>query len=206
MTRIILASTSPRRQEMLAWLGIKFDIASSGVDEELIRNKDPAKLALLLADAKAMAVARKYTKGLVIGSDTVIALHDRIIEKAANVIEQRALILSQLNQCPEVISGVCVIDAATGKLHHGIKITRYCVADVPRNEVEAYIASGLGLDKGGGFGLQDKNGLFLKKLDGCYTNLIGLPLCTVDELLAELGYVTNVDVKTVVKAKTGKGC
>lgn len=206
MQNIILASTSSRRQEMLGWLGVEFRIASPGVDESRIRDKDPAKLAALLADAKAMAVADTVYEGLVVGSDTVISLDGRIIEKASDEAEQRELINFQLNKCPEVISGVCIVNSATGEKEVAIRKTSYRVANVAKDKIEAYIASGQGLDKGGGFGLQDENNMFLERMEGCYTNSIGFPLCTVSELLRKHGVIIGVDPQTVVAEKTGREC
>lgn len=204
--RIILASTSPRRREMLQWLGVEFSTAAPGVDENQLRDKSPEKLAALLAEAKAKAIADVESDALIIGSDTVIALDGRIIEKAANKKEQRELINFQLNKSPEVISGVCIINTVTGEKAVATKRTRYYVADVPKNRVDAYIASGQGLDKGGGFGLQDENNMFLDRMEGCYTNSIGFPLCTVSELLRKQGVEINVNPQTEVMKITGKEC
>lgn len=203
---IILASTSPRRKEMLAWLGVNFKSVAPGVDEDNIRDSDPAKLALLLAEAKAQAVAKNVDQGIVVGSDTVIEFENTIIEKAKDKNDQRRLINIRRGKPFDVISGVCLIDAATGEKICRTKTTTFWMANVPDEKIEAYIESGQGLDKGGGFGIQDENGLFIDQIEGCYTNSIGFPVCTVAEMLQELGIDLTVDAKVEVKRRTGHDC
>lgn len=204
--KIILASTSPRRKEMLAWLGIDFDSVPPGVDEEKIRDKDPVKLAKMLAQAKAEAVAKNYSDGIVIGSDTVIEFEGTIIEKAANNDEQRKMIDSRKGKTFDVISGVCVINAKTGQKKTLAKKTTFYMANVPEAKIDAYIASGQGLDKGGGFGIQDENGLFIDRIEGCYSNCIGLPVCLVAEMLNDFGVEITLNPKSEVKKHTGHEC
>lgn len=206
MKKIILASTSPRRQEMLSWLGIDFTSVSPGIDESLIRHSDPQQLTMLLAVAKAEAVSKLYSKSIVIGSDAVVVFEDKIIEKPLDKKHQRELIFMQKGKPAEVYSSVCIIDNRTNKKIVRTLVTKYKMTDLSDKKIESYIESGKGLDKAGGYGCQDENGMFLAEIEGCYTNLIGFPICEVVNILKELGVVINVDVKKVAKEKTGRKC
>lgn len=206
MKRIILASTSPRRQEMLSWLGIDFTSVSPEIDESLIRHSDPQQLTMLLAVAKAEAVAKLNGESIIIGSDAVVAFKNQIIEKPLDKKHQRELINMQKGKQAKVYSSICVIDAPKNKKVVRTLVTKYKMADLPDEKIESYIESGKGLDKAGGYGCQDEDGMFLAELEGCYTNLIGFPICEVANILKEFGVVITTDVKKIAEEKTGRKC
>lgn len=206
MKKIILASTSPRRKEMLSWLGIKYISISPDIDESLIRHSDPKQLTMLLAEAKAEAIASLNSDSIVIGSDAVVAFEDKIIEKPLDKKHQKKLINMQKGKPAKVYSSVCLIDTQTDKKITRTLITKYKMADLSDKKIDSYIASGKGLDKAGGYGCQDENGMFLAGLEGCYTNLIGFPICEVAKMLVELGIPITVDIKKIVEEKTGRKC
>jgi septum formation protein len=206
MKKIILASTSPRRREMLSWLGIDYISISPEIDESLIRHSDPKQLTMLLAVAKAEAVSKLNSGSIIIGSDTVVVFEDKIIEKPLDKKHQRELIYMQKGKPAEVYSSVCIIDNQTDKKIVRTLVTKYKMTDLPDEKIETYIESGEGLDKAGGFGCQDENGMLLAEIEGCYTNLIGFPICEVASILKKLGVAINVDVKKVVREKTGREC
>ncbi len=203
---IILASTSPRRIEMLSWLNIPYKAVASPLDEKSIRHPDPAQLTRLLAEAKARSVAPQYSSAIVIGSDTVVSFNGAILEKPHNALEQRNMLHAQRGQQGEVISSVSVINTVTSQTVTHTKVTPYHLADLTDEQIEHYIASGQGLDKAGGFGLQDENGLFIKQLDGCYTNALGFPLCEVKTLLTTAGITVSADISLIVQQRTGRSC
>lgn len=203
---IVLASTSPRRRELLSWLNIKYTSVAPEVDEEKIRDQNPERLAMLLAEAKAEAIAKTLQQGIVIGSDTVIEFEDKIIEKAKDKKHQKQLIYAVMGKTTRVISGVCLIDSTTNKRLTKTKSTTLYTARVPDGLVDRYIESGQGLDKGGGFGIQDENGLFIERIEGCYTNCIGFPLCIVLDMLKAFGVAIKVDARQEVKKRAGYDC
>ena len=204
--KIILASTSPRRQEMLSWLGIKFDAVAPTVDESVIRHNDPKKLTQLLAEAKAEAVRDGAREGIIIGSDAIVCFNDQILEKAKDKNHQRELIKAQRGKNAATVSSICIINLATNEKVIKTKVTEYAVADVTDEQIEAYVESGKGMDKAGGFGLQDENGMFVKEILGCYPNVIGFPVCEVAEILSNFGVPMAVDIKSIVHGKTGYEC
>lgn len=203
---IILASTSPRRIELLSWLDVPYRAIPSPLDEKSIRHPDPAELTRLLARAKAESVRDQYPTSVIIGSDAVIGINGVILEKPQSAIEQRSMLYAQRGQSGQVFSSVCVMDMQTNTASVRTHVTSYQMPALTDEQIDAYIASGQGRDKAGGFGLQDEDGLFIERLDGCYTNALGFPLCEVRAMLAKVGIVTPVDVETIVSQRTGRPC
>ena len=203
---IILASTSPRRIEMFRWLGVKFKTDNPQIDEKKIRDKNPVRLAKKLAKAKAEDVSKRYSEGIVIGSDTVIQLGNHIIEKPKDKKDQKRLIKLLTGKEIVIISAVYFKDLTKNRTICRIKKTPFLVKRLSKDQIESYIKSGKGLDKGGGFGIQDNGGMFIEKIKGCYPNSIGFPICTVSKVLKSLGVEINVNIKNLVKEKTGHKC
>lgn len=206
MMKITLASTSPRRKEMLSWLGLEFDAIAPAIDESAIRHVDPQKLTQLLAEAKAEAVRNGVQEGIIIGSDSIVCFNDQILEKAKDKNHQRELIKAQRGQKAATISSICIINLTTHEKIIRTKTTEYQVANVTDEQMEAYLESGKGLDKAGGFGLQDENGMFVQEILGCYPNVIGFPICEVAEILNSMGIPITVNIKEIVPVKVGYSC
>jgi septum formation protein len=204
--RIILASTSPRRKEMMEWLDIPYETAQPDVDESKIRSSDPAELTRLLATAKAKAVADVYADAIIIGSDAIVAFENQIIEKPVDIDDQRKMIYKQMEKPASVFSSICIINTATNENQTLTLKTEYVMAKVSDDVVERYIESGKGMDKAGGYGQQDEGGVFVQETHGCYPNSIGFPICRVSELLSKMGVEITVDIKKIVQDKTGRTC
>lgn len=204
--KITLASNSPRRKELLLLLDLKFKTLHPNVNEESIRHKDPKILTKLLAEAKAEAIKGRVGNGIIIGSDSVVVFNDQIIEKARDINHQRELIKSQRGKKAATVTSVCVINLHTGEKITRTKMTKYLVADFSDEQVETYIKSGHGLDEAGGFGVQDEKGLFLEEIYGCYTTVVGLPLCELTEILSKMGISYNNEFKEGIFNKTGHKC
>lgn len=206
MMKITLASTSPRRKEMLGWLGVEFEAIAPTIDEATIRHNDPEKLTQLLAEAKAEAVRNGVKEGIIIGSDSIVCFNNQILEKAKDKNHQRELIKAQRGQKAATISSICIINTATNEKVIKTKTTEYQIANVTDEQMEAYIKSEKGLDKAGGFGLQDENGMFVQEILGCYPNVIGFPICEVAEILNNMGVPIDVDIREIVPTKVGYSC
>jgi len=204
--KIILASASPRRLEMMQWLGLPFKSISPELDESRIRDNDPVGLTIKLAEAKAQAVANNLKNALVIGSDAVVSFKDKIIEKPKDITDQRRMLYLQREKPAVVVTSVCVINTKTGKKVTRTKKTKYKMAYVSNEKIEDYIKTGVGLSRAGGYGQQDENGLFIGSEFDCYPNSIGFPICLVKEMLENMGVKIGLDIKKIVKQKTGKSC
>jgi septum formation protein len=203
---IFLASTSPRRIEMMGWLGVPFKTLSTSFDESIIRHGRPRKLTRLLAEAKAAAAAALHPGSIVIGSDAVVSFHDQLLEKPKNREEQRQMLAAQRGQDAVVYASICVINTVSGQRVIRSKTTHYRMADVPWPKLETYIQSGKGMDKAGGYGQQDEGGTFVEYRKGCYPNALGFPICEVAKILRQMGVPIAVDIKKVVQQNTGRSC
>ncbi|MEX2229676.1 MAG: Maf family protein, partial [Dehalococcoidia bacterium] len=181
MTRVVLASASPRRRELIAALGVAFAVQPADVSEATVE-RDPVRVAEGLALRKARAVAELLAGGsVVIGSDTVVAVDGRILGKPADAREARAMLAALRARDHEVVTGVAVIArdrAAADHSRTAVRMRAYADA-----EVDAYVATGSPFDKAGGYAIQDEAFHPVERCDGCECGVIGLPLWTLRRLL-----------------------
>ena len=177
---IVLASASPRRRELLAALGVAFEVDAADVDETTAE-RDPARVAEALAVRKARAVAARRPDALVIGGDTVVALDGALLGKPADADEARAMLRALRGRPHEVASGVAV--ALDGRVEAAHAVARVTMRDYAAAEIDAFIASGSPFDKAGGYAIQDARFAPVAHLDGCMCCVIGLPLWPLRALL-----------------------
>jgi len=186
MRKLVLASASPRRAELLRQLGLTFDVVASGLAEE-DREADPAALVKLLAISKAKAVAAKVADGVIVAADTVVCLDGELLGKPQDAKEAAGMLASLSGRRHEVLTGVAVIRQPEGLLCCHVEKTAVTMREISREEIARYLASGEPYDKAGGYGIQGKAAVFVEKLEGCYFNVVGLPLAALCRLLAEVG-------------------
>ena len=196
MTKIILASASPRRAELLRQIGIDFEVQISGVSEEKIAGKDPAKLVEQLARAKALAVAknRPQEQAVVIAADTVVCVDGMLLGKPKDAQDAKRMLRLLSGRSHQVLTGIAVVALPLGEVLSHVEVTEVFMRPLSAAEINWYIASGEPFDKAGGYGIQGKAAVFVEKIAGCYFNVVGLPLAALWQLLKEL----NLDL-------TGKG-
>jgi len=187
MKPIILASASPRRKQLLEQIGLPFEVLVSGVDEEVPAGLEHGEVAEYLAVSKARAVARQVDEGLVIGADTIVVQNHVILGKPNNPEEARAMLASLQGTGHRVITGVAVIDAVSGREELGHETTRVFFRDLSREEIAAYVASGEPMDKAGAYGIQGLGALLVDRIEGCYFNVVGLPLTRLALMLKGFG-------------------
>jgi septum formation protein len=183
---LVLASASPRRRELLAALGFPFDVTSSDVDEAILAGEAAGEAAVRLARAKAGAVAWREWDALVIGADTVVVLDGRILGKPANDDDAWAMLRALRGREHAVITGVAVCDSRTGETRTAAPLTAVDMRDYADDEIAASIAAGTPFDKAGAYAIQDATFSPVERIEGCYCNVVGLPLWTVRRLLFEL--------------------
>lgn len=188
MDAIILASSSPRRRELLTQAGIPFKVVPGGVDEDMVKLKGtPAQKAEQLARMKAEDVAKKADSGIVLGADTIVVCDDEIFGKPADEAHARRMLGRLSGRLHLVITGVALVNAKTGEIKSGHEITKVRFAELTKDEIDAYLRTGEHLGKAGAYAIQGKAALFVKSLNGCYSNVVGLPLQRVYRMLAEMG-------------------
>ena len=185
---LTLASASPRRRQLLQALGMDFRAQPSSVPEEPEPSESPIDLVRRLALAKARTVAAGVSEGLVLGADSVVVHQGDILGKPASVEEARGMLARLRGNTHQVFSGVAVVDASTGEHRLASETTPVLMREYSDAEVEDYIASGSPMDKAGAYGVQDADFHPASSVQGCYSNVVGLPLCTLLDVLREMGY------------------
>jgi septum formation protein len=172
--RVILASASPRRRELLASLFASFEVIVSDVDEEALTVSDPWETATSLAEAKAGAVARRHPDALVIGADTVVALGNDQLAKPSSKEEAVAMLRQLSGQTHVVITGVATV--LNGHLRSFSDTTHVSFRPLCEEEILRYVSSGEPMDKAGAYAIQGGAAGFVSAREGSLTNVIGLPL------------------------------
>jgi septum formation protein len=183
MKRLILASSSPRRAALLKQIGLDFEIKAGSVDEPPLPGLSPPELVERLAESKAAAVVRDLNDGIVIAADTVVVWQGQILGKPRNGEEAFDMLSKLQGSVHEVFTGVALIDVRSGKVLVEHEKTRVFFRVVERAEISRYVASGEPLDKAGAYGVQGLAAIFIKRLEGCYYNVVGLPLARLSQML-----------------------
>ena len=184
---LVLASASPRRWQIMLSLGLPFVVRSGAVDESSLAGEDPAAMVQRLAEAKAHRVASSAAERFVVGADTVVVLDGAHLGKPADGAEAESMLRNLRGREHSVVSGVAVLDRVGGRRAVGALSTRVWMRDYGDDELARYVATGEPLDKAGGYAIQDHNFRPVARLEGCYLNVVGLPLCLLLDLLWEAG-------------------
>ncbi len=186
-TPLILASNSPRRRDLLRQIGVDFSIDPADVDERVLPHELPEGYAVRVAFDKARLAALRAGAGIVIAADTIVVVDDEILGKPADASDAERMLKMLSGKVHRVITGLAVMDAATGKALTRTSITRVWFRSLAQHEIVSYVASGEPLDKAGAYGIQERGALLVDKIEGCYFNVVGLPLSLVGELLLTFG-------------------
>ena len=188
--KIILASQSPRRLELLKMIGLDFEVKPSNIIEKNHNSLQPLDYALMNAKEKARVVSKKYPNSVVISADTIVVLGNQILEKPEN--DNHAFeILKQLNgKTHEVITAFGVILKSKEISKFDYERTKVKFRKLPHDKIKAYVKTSEPLDKAGGYGAQGLGSLLIEKVDGCFYNVVGFPLgkfyLMLEEILNEL--------------------
>lgn len=183
--KIILASTSPRRSDLLTEAGIPFEVRPAYIEELSDPELTARELCLINAESKALEVASRFPAHVVLGADTVVALDNHTFGKPRDFAEARSMLESLSGRVHEVLTGVCLLHRDTNKLCRFVESTR--VKFRPRDEIDfdAYLASVNPLDKAGAYAAQEDNGRLIEQLEGLLSNVIGLPVERIVSVLRE---------------------
>lgn len=175
MSRFILASASPRRQHLLRMCGFEFDVIPSTVDEVFVDGQDPDTQATRLSALKAADVAAQRPDTWVLAADTIVVHNGRQLAKPVDAADAHAMLRSLSGHTHSVVTGVTL---RKGDVEHSFSVTtRVTFAELSDAEIAMYVATGSPMDKAGAYGIQDDLGaLFISRIDGCYYNVVGLPL------------------------------
>jgi MAF protein len=193
---LYLASTSPRRRALLRGLGVRFRLLRpADVETGLLRDpalrRSPARFARAAARAKALSAAAEVEHGLVVGVDTVVTIDGLILGKPGGRAEARAMLERLSGRTHRVISGVAVITRPGARTLSGVETTRVTFRRLSQAEIDRYIATPEPYDKAGAYGIQERAGAFVRRICGCYVNVVGLPVGLLLELLEKSGWTAQ---------------
>jgi len=184
---LVLASSSPRRIELLAQVGIRPDhIDPADIDETPLKGETPPLLARRLASSKAQVVASRHPQAIVIAADTVVSVGRRFLEKAADEAEARRFLKLLSGRNHRVHTGVAVI--RDGRLSVRVNATRVSFKPLSDDEIAAYVATGDWRGKAGGYGIQGPAGAFVQRIVGSHPSVMGLPVYEAVQLLTGVGW------------------
>jgi septum formation protein len=191
--KLILASSSPRRAEILRNAGFDFQVVPTDVDETLRAGEPATDYVSRLAEEKARAAARQIpanvdrSSAIVVAADTTVVVKPEILGKPASEGDARSMLRRLSGQTHEVLSGLTVLRLKDEALKTVVESTRVTFAELADREIDEYIASGEPFDKAGAYAIQGRGGKFITRIEGCYFNVMGLPLARLYSILGELG-------------------
>ncbi|HUE43339.1 MAG TPA: Maf family protein [Candidatus Sulfotelmatobacter sp.] len=189
LSKLILASASPRRAEILHGAGYAFGVMSSAIDETPIPGETAEAMVQRLADAKAeLVAARSVGPAIVVAADTAVRIGTQILGKPRTTEDARQMLQSLSGMTHSVITGVALIRLPDVERRSFVEATQVHFSALTAEEIEEYLASGEPFDKAGGYAIQGRGGRFISRIEGCYFNVVGLPLARLARALAELGY------------------
>ncbi len=206
MKQIILASSSIRRQELMQWLGIPFEIFPSDFAEEHVHFadfEDPEDYVATIATGKALVVAQHYPNAIIIASDTAVYLDGKVYGKPKNLDDARRILSALRGHTHTVYTAVVMRDGETGEKRIEVVTSDVTFLKFSNDELEQYIATSEPYDKAGGYALQGFAKCFVQDVQGSAMNVIGFPLITIRDMLENLGVEIEVDIERSIFEKTG---
>ena len=184
MRKVILASSSPRRQELLALADIKFNLCIKSIDETIPEGMSPEEAAETTAMKKATAVAEISDEAIVIGADTIVVLDGEILGKPKDREDAFRMLRALSGRTHQVITGVCLTIGKQNRIFHVVSTVKFY--DLTDEQIKRYVTTGEPMDKAGAYGIQGKGCLLVEKIDGDYFNIVGLPIARVAREIKEL--------------------
>lgn len=186
--QLILGSSSPRRRELLAALGIRFDVIPSTIDESLMPGETPETHVSRLAVAKARDVAARVPGQWVLGADTIVVIDDRILGKPHDAEEAREMLAMLSDRVHTVFTGYALVNQQYPDKERVRRVaSRVHIREISADEISAYVKTGEPMDKAGSYAIQGIGAALVADVAGSYTNVVGLPLCEVAQDLQALG-------------------
>jgi len=196
---LVLASTSPRRYQILSLLGLPFLMVPPASREVLSGARPPAQEALHQARQKAASLVSRFPDAVILGSDTLINLDGRLIGKPSSLDDARAILQRLRGRTHDVVTAVSILDQS--KNVDAVETARVTIRDFTDTELDAYLATGDPLDKAGAYAIQGAGRDLVASLDGDYLAVVGLPLMAVAQGLAKLGCPVTVDVDRLYRER-----
>ncbi len=192
---LILASASPRRADLLRQAGLEFTVIKPAVDEEMPDGEEPAAMVIKLARKKALDVTGCLEHGHVLAADTIVVCGGSILGKPADGEDARRMLGLLGGNVHDVYTGLVLYDVTGGDFQTGYSRTRVWMKPLEQDYINRYVESGEPLDKAGAYGIQGRGAVFIDRIEGCYFNVVGLPLSLLFELLIRMKVPTWLNRK-----------
>lgn len=189
---LILASGSPRRRELLDLMGLTYTVETPDVDESF--SGRPSETVMEISRRKAAAVATRHSDSIIIAADTLV-FADGALGKPHTPERAKEMLHSLAGNWHHVYTGITVINTRSGRILRNVDKTRVHLVPMTEQEIDAYVATGEPLDKAGAYGIQGMGGMFVDRIDGSYSNVVGLPMSMLRIMLAQVG---GVDERGVI--------
>ena len=186
---MILASSSPRRRDLLSTLGLTFQVVIPEIREIPTPHEAPRDFAVRVAEKKAQVVGAKHPHAWVMGADTVVVLEGEIFGKPRDRGDAKRMLQQLADKVHIVVTAYALIKVAEDKTFAGVEETRVKIDSLGEREIDWYVDTGEPLDKAGGYAIQGKGAFMVEWIEGSYTNVVGLPLCQIMRLFREVGIV-----------------
>jgi septum formation protein len=184
--KLILASSSPRRKYLLRLVHLRHVVAEPQVEEEDHRDEDPVRHVLRLSRLKALSVREDFDSGYILGADTIVVLDRHILGKPSSQVDAKSMLSRLSGRLHDVYTGLTLVDAATGWETQGYERTAVKIRRMTEPEIEAYIETGEPMDKAGSYGIQGYGAAIVERVNGCYFNVVGLPIVRLLRLIRGL--------------------
>ncbi len=168
-------------------IGLTFTVAPADADESILPGESPEAYAVRVALDKARIAAERAGEGIVIAADTIVVVGDSILGKPADARDAEGMLALLSGKEHRVVTALAVMDAATARMVTRTSVTKVWFRDLTEREITAYVATGEPLDKAGAYGIQERGALLVDRIEGCYSNVVGLPLSLLGEMLREFG-------------------
>ena len=183
--KIILASKSPRRAEILKMIRINFKVTPSKSKEEINTKREKNEIAINISKAKAEKISYKFPNDIIIGADTIVVLNEKIFGKPKDINESKKMLKTLSGNSHKVITGVSIMNKRLGILKSFSDTTEVLVQKIPMEKIDYYVNNFNTLDKAGSYGIQEWFSVWVKKINGCYYNVMGLPVSKFYRYLIE---------------------
>lgn len=206
-TKLLLASGSPRRRELIALLGLPVEITSTTIDETPRDGEDPASMVLRLGFEKALDAADNTdVEAIIVAADTTVALDGEVLGKPLDADDARAMLMRLRGRIHEVYTAITLIDHVSGQQISDLGETAVPMRDYSEDEVDAYIASGDPFDKAGAYAIQNREFAPVENMRGCFANVVGMPLCHLVRSLRKWGVEPRADVPSACQTHFQYDC
>lgn len=183
---LVLASGSPRRKRILEGLDLRFEVEPSDIEEDEEPGETPEEHVVRLAGLKAAEVAHRHPSGTVLGADTIVLLEGALLGKPSGPPDAVRMLRTISGRWHEVLTGLAVVRCSDGATVRGFERTRVLVRELTDGDIEDYVAGGEPLDKAGSYAIQECGAALVSRVEGCFYNVVGLPVVRLSLLLEEL--------------------